>query len=128
MFEAEILVSVGTKFCLARGVTDMRKGTNGISILAQDALEQDPFSGHLFVFRNRIRNRLKVLYWDGDGLAVWYKRLEKGTFQLPTDLLPADSERTNAEIKVSDLSLLLGGIDLSSVRRRPRYERPTKPR
>ena len=108
--------------------TDMRRGFDGLSGMVEHLLKQDPLSGHLFVFRNRIRNRLKVLYWDGDGLAVWYKRLEKGTFQLPTDLAAADSSQASAEIKVRDLSLLLGGIDLSSARRRPRYERPVKPR
>lgn len=69
-----------------------------------------------------------MLYWDGDGLAIWYKRLEKGTFQLPTDLLSTDEKQVSAEITVSDLSLLVNGIDLASVRKRPRYQRPTKPR
>lgn len=108
--------------------TDMRRGFDGLSGMAEHLLQQDPLSGHLFVFRNRVRNRLKILYWDGDGLAVWYKRLEQGTFQLPTDLFPADSKPAGAEITASDLSLLLGGIELKSVKRRPRYERPKKPR
>ena len=107
--------------------TDMRKGFDGLSGLAEHVLRQDPLSGHLFVFRNRARNRLKVLYWDQDGLAIWYKRLERGTFQLPSDLLPADARALGAEISAGELSLLLGGIELASVRRRKRYQRPAKP-
>ena len=108
--------------------TDMRKGFDGLMGLAEHLLRQDPLSGHLFVFRNRARNRLKVLYWDQDGLAIWYKRLERGTFQLPSDLLPAEAQRpVSAEISASELSLLLGGIELASVKRRKRYQRPAKP-
>jgi transposase len=91
-------------------------------------LKHDPLSGHLFVFRNRARDRLKVMYWDGDGLAIWYKRLERGTFQLPTDLQSLQETQVDAEISVSELNLLLGGIDLTSVKRRRRYQRPDKPR
>ncbi len=108
--------------------TDMRKGFDGLCGLAEHVLKQDPLSGHLFVFRNRARDRIKVLYWDNDGLAIWYKRLERGRFQLPTDLQSADESATGVEISASDLSLLLGGIDLSSVKRRLRYQRPHKPR
>ncbi len=108
--------------------TDMRKGFDGLCGLAEHVLEQDPLSGHLFVFRNRARDRLKVLYWDNDGLAIWYKRLERGRFQLPTDLQTADDMPARAEISASELNLLLGGIDLASVKRRKRYQRPTKPR
>ena len=108
--------------------TDMRKGFDGLSGLAEHMLRQDPLSGHLFVFRNRTRDRLKVLYWDHDGLAVWYKRLERGTFQLPTDLAPRDESQVGAEISASELSLLLGGVELASVQRRRRYQRPQQPR
>ena len=107
--------------------TDMRKGFDGLCGLAEHVLQQDPLSGHLFVFRNRARDRLKVLYWDNDGLAIWYKRLERGRFQLPTDLQAADEMPVRAEISASELNLLLGGIDLASVKRRKRYQRPTKP-
>jgi hypothetical protein len=103
--------------------TDMRKSFDGLCGLAEHVLKQDPLSGHLFVFRNRARDRLKLMWWDHDGLAIWYKRLERGTFQLPTDLVPADGSRTSAEITAQELSLLLGGIELASVKRRARYQR-----
>jgi len=95
-------------------------------------MKQNPLSGHLFLFRNRNRDRLKILYWDRDGLAIWYKRLEKGTWQFPTDLREPKADENNeasaAEITSEELSLLLGGIDLRSVYRRKRFTRPTKPR
>lgn len=99
--------------------------------MVQGVVEQDPLSGHLFVFRNRNRDRLKILYWDRDGMAIWCKRLESGTWQFPTDLrrrAEADSVAGGAEISREELSLLLGGIDLRSVERRRRYQRPHKPR
>jgi len=106
------------------GPTDMCKSFTGLCSLAEHVLEQDALSGHLFVFRNR----LKVMYWDGDGLAIWCKRLEKGTVQLPTDLLLPDAQQAGAEITVGELNLLLGGIDLASAKQRRRYKRPNKPR
>lgn len=112
---------------------DMRYSFDGLFGLAQNIMKQDPLRGHLFVFRNRKRDRLKILYWDRDGLAIWYKRLEKGTFQFPMDLKPkATSSReklaTSAEITTDELSLLLGGIDLRTVQRRKRYQPPNQPR
>ena len=107
---------------------DMRRSFDGLSGMAVNIIEQDPLTGHLFVFRNRNRDRLKILYWDRDGLAIWYKRLEKGTFQLPTDLLDKKKRSPRAEISTEQLSLLLGGIDLRSVERRKRYRPPKKPR
>lgn len=103
--------------------TDMRRSFDGLSGMAEHLMQQDPRSGHLFVFRNRARDRIKLLYWDGDGLALWYKRLERGCFEFPTDRSPPAEEQTGAEISASDLALLLGGIDLASVKRRPRYRR-----
>ena len=123
-----ITLSPAVKIHVCIAPTDMRKGFDGLCGLAEHVLEQDPLSGHLFVFRNRTRDRLKVLYWDHDGLAVWYKRLERGTFQLPTDLAPRDESQAGAEISASELSLLLGGVELASVQRRRRYQRPQQPR
>lgn len=118
----------GVKVYLCTTPADMRRGFDGLSGMAQSQMEQDPLSGHLFVFRNRNRDKLKILYWDQDGLAIWYKRLEQGTFQFPTDLKPKDETQVGVEISINDLSLLLGGIDLRSARRRKRFERPKNPK
>jgi transposase len=123
-----ITLPAAVKIHVCVAPTDMRKGFDGLCGLAEHVLKQDPLSGHLFVFRNRARDRLKVLYWDNDGLAIWYKRLERGRFQLPTDLQSADNSQVRAEISANELNLLLGGIDLASVKRRLRYQRPNKPR
>jgi transposase len=86
------------------------------------AFGQDPTSGHLFLFVNRRRDRMKILYWDRDGLAIWYKRLETpGTFQIPATTTQAAS----IEMTPTELSLILSGIDLKSARQRKRFQRPT---
>ena len=112
----------GLKIYLCTQPTDMRRGFDGLSGMVATLLEKDPLSGHLFVFRNRNRDKLKILYWDTDGLAIWYKRLEQGTFQFPTD---GAKEELPGGIAIthSQLSLLLGGIDLASARKRKRYEK-----
>ena len=97
---------------------DMRRGFDGLAALVHDHLGGDPLSGHLFVFRNRRGDRLKLLYWDEDGLAVWAKRLEQGTFQFPA------ATTTGVEIQATELAMILGGVDLNSAKRRPRYRRP----
>jgi transposase len=99
---------------------DMRKSFDGLSELVRTGLGGDPLSGHLFVFRNKRGDRLKLLYWDADGLAVWAKRLERGTFQFPS----VSSSAASVEVTSTELALILGGIDLISARRRPRYRRP----
>ena len=97
--------------------TDMRKGFHGLSGLVAEHFSVDLLSGHLFLFFNRARDRIKVLYWDRDGLAMWYKRLEAGSYQLPQ----SSSTNNTIEIDHTQLSLLLSGIDLASVKRRKRY-------
>jgi transposase len=102
--------------------TDLRKGFDALSGLVTTAFAQDPACGHLFLFVNRRHDRLKILYWDRDGLAIWYKRLETpGTFQLPA--VPHDA--VSLEMSPTQLALILSGIDLSSARQRKRYQRPT---
>lgn len=123
-----------TRVFLATEPTDMRKGFDGLFALVEGVIKEDPFSGHLFVFRNQRRDRLKVLWWDRDGLAIFYKRLEKGGYQFPTDAtvktprgsttLEDRSQAARCEIRADELALLLEGIDLGSVKRRPRYQRP----
>ena len=120
-------VASGLKIFLCTQPADMRRSFDGLSGMVDAIIQQDPLAGHLFVFRNRNRDRLKILYWDGDGLAIWYKRLERGTFQFPTDLIDKDTRPAKAEISSQQLSLLLGGIDLASVKKRRRYQ-PKKPR
>ena len=82
-------------------------------------MQLDAFGGHLFVFSNRRRDRLKILYWDRDGFAVWSKRLEEGTYAIPFD----EDGVTSHEITAHELAALLSGIDLSQAKRRKRYER-----
>jgi transposase len=99
--------------------TDMRKSFDGLLALAQEHLARDVLQGGLFVFLNRRRDRVKILAWEGDGLSIYYKRLEAGTFQMPL----ADARAAGLELDATELSLLLSGIDLTSVKRRPRYRR-----
>ena len=101
--------------------TDMRRSFDGLTGMAQNIMQQRPLSGALFVFRYRNRDRLKRMDWDKDGLAIWYKQLEKGSFQLPTDLLSKNDKPASAEISPDELSRLLGGINLANGRRRKRY-------
>jgi transposase len=97
---------------------DMRKSFDGLSMMAEHIIRCDRFAGHLLVFCNRRTDRLKILYWDRDGWAIWYKRLEAGTFQFPF----ADTGRK--EIAAWELGLLLEGIDLTKGRRRKRCSLP----
>jgi transposase len=104
---------------------DLRKSFDGLAQLVREFLGADPLSGHLFVFRNKRGDRLKLLYWDSDGYAIWYKRLEEGTFALP----PADEARTKigdygVTLRPAELAMLLDGIDLGDIRRHKRYQRP----
>ena len=107
---------------------DMRRSFDGLFGMVENIVQQDPLSGFLFVFRNRNRDRLKILFWDTDGFVIWYKRLEEGTWQLPTDMKTQSDGEVSAEISTEELSLLLGGIDLRSVERRRRYQRSKKTR
>ncbi len=111
-----------TRIFLARSPVDMRKSFHGLTALAESVLAQDPLSGHLFVFVNRRRDRMKVLYWSGTGYCLWYQQLEQGSYQLPNPTT-ADA-KDGLEITPSQLALILEGIDLASIRRRKRYERP----
>jgi transposase len=106
---------------------DMRKSFDGLTGMVREFLSQDPLSGHLFLFLNRRRDRVKILFWERDGLVIWYKRLEAGTFQQLDPASRADHAAGSAglEMTVTDLALLLNGIDLATARRRKRYTRPS---
>ena len=108
------------KVFLAAQPVDMRKSFDSLAALVDETLQLDPLSGHLFVFRSRRGDRLKILYWDEHGFTLFYRRLEEGTFRFPA---PRENE-SSLTISATDLVMLLDGVDLSSVKRRPRYRRP----
>jgi transposase len=110
-----------TRIYLAAGATDMRKGFEGLYGLARERLLCEPLSGHVFVFANAQRNRLKLLFWDGSGLWVCAKRLEKGRFRWPE----AAGGQPKVVLSYEELTLLLGGIDLAGTRRRRWYRTVT---
>jgi transposase len=113
----ELDSGLGVRIYLCTAPTDMRKGFDTLAALVRASLQYDPLSGHLFLFVGRNRDRLKILYWDADGFAVWYKRLEEGTFRLPA----AKNAGASVELKASELAMLLAGIDLTSIKRRRRF-------
>ncbi len=102
--------------------TDMRRSFDGLAMITRENMGQDPLSGHLFVFFNRRGDRVKIMFWDRSGFCIWYKRLEEGVFRLPQSIV----NTSNPEVEVSDLSLILEGIDLSSARRRKRFALETR--
>ncbi|HEX5051114.1 MAG TPA: IS66 family insertion sequence element accessory protein TnpB [Planctomycetota bacterium] len=105
---------------LSRGATDMRKSIDGLAAVTKEVLQHDPLSGHLFVFCNARRDRIKILYWERTGFWLLHKRLERGTFAWP---LPATSDVKQIEMSSSDLAALLGGLDLRDAKRRRWYAR-----
>ncbi len=107
----------GLRFYLYRQPTDMRKNFDGLSALVSSELETNLLSGDVFVFANKRRDRIKLLLWDRDGFWIFYKRLEQGTFQLPL----STSDSPAVELSYDALWLMVAGIDLSSIKRRPRY-------
>ena len=108
------------KVFVALEACDMRKGFNGLHALAAERLGEDPRQGAVFVFSNRRRTRLKLLYWDGTGLWVMTKRLEQGTFSWPRSAQP---QATKLKLTAEALAMLTDGVDLRGARLRPWYER-----
>lgn len=104
---------------LATEATDMRCGFDRLAERVRAVTGQDPLSGHLFVFRSRRGDRLKILLWDRDGFLMWYKRLEAGVFKLPR----VQEGARSLELRASELAMVLDGIDLSKLKRVPRYTR-----
>jgi transposase len=113
-----LTISPAVRIYLATGATDLRRSIDGLSALVRERFTLDPLSGHLFLFRNRRGDRLKILAWDRSGFWVLYKRLERGTFAWPRE--PAAGP---VEMRSGDLLLLLSGIDVAQTRRRRWYER-----
>ncbi len=97
---------------------DGRKGFDGLAAVVTTYLGRDPLGGDLFVFRNRRGDRLKILAWQGDGYALYVRRLERGTFAFPT------GDTADLNITMTELAMILGGVELPGTRRRPRYNRP----
>ena len=112
-------LGAATRIYVAVGSTDMRKGFEGLYGLVRDQLGLDPLSGHLCLFCNKGRNRLKVLYWDGSGLWICAKRLERGRFSWPSE----GEQSARVTLSQEELSLLLGGIDLTRTRRKNWYRK-----
>lgn len=108
-------VPASVRVFVATAPVDLRRGFDGLAALTREVLAQDPLSGHLFAFRNRRGDRLKVLFFASGGYCLFYKRLERGTFHLPR------AEGGRLEIEAGDLGLILEGIDFSQARRRPRW-------
>ena len=102
---------------------DMRRSFDGLHAMVTGAMKLDAFAGHLFCFSNRRRDRVKILYWDRDGFAVWSKRLEEGTYAMPFEEGDGSLQETRREITAQELGALLSGIDLSQAKRRKRYRR-----
>jgi transposase len=109
--------SVRVYLCLSP--CDLRRSFDGLHALVRDHLQLDAFAGHLYLFANKRRDRLKILYWDRDGFAIWAKRLEAGTYAIPF----GEPGSRRLEVSVEELGALLSGIDLGTAMRRKRYRR-----
>jgi transposase len=115
-----ILLPASVRVYLCLSPCDMRKSFDSLHALARDHLELDAYAGHLVVFASRRRDRVKVMYWDRDGFAIWAKRLEKGTYAIP---VAESADERRREITAQELGAILSGIDLQQAVRRKRYQR-----
>ncbi len=115
-----LTIPPGTQVFMAVEPVDLRRGFDGLSAAVQAVFDRNVLDGHLFLFLNRRRDRVKLLWWDRDGLAIFYKRLEAGRYELPQH--PVGSKRL--ELSGTQMMLLLSGIELTSVKQRRRYQRP----
>jgi transposase len=113
-----LTLSPAVRIYVATGATDLRRSVDGLSAVVRERFGLDPLSGHLFLFRNRRGDRLKILVWDRSGFWVLYKRLERGTFAWPAEVSAAP-----VELRASDLLVLLAGVEVSATRRRRWYDR-----
>lgn len=111
-------IGTATRVYLVLGVTDMRKGRNGLHDMVAGYLKEDPLSGHIFAFANRNRDRIKVLYWDGSGFWICSKRLERGRFSWPGKGEAVEGVQSKITLSSAEWSMLVGGIDLKASRRK----------
>ena len=109
------MLSPAVKIFLCAEVTDMRRSFDKLAEMTRAVLAQDPLSGHLFVFFNRPRDRVKILFWDRSGFCLYYKRLEEGCFR------PPEGRPGGQPISAAELTLILEGIELAGAKRQPRY-------
>ena len=116
-------LSVATRIYIALDAVDMRRSFNGLFGLVRDHLGEDPLSGHVFLFSNRARTRVKALVWDGSGLWVCAKRLERGCFHWPAAIEAGTGDGKSVILRPEELSMLLNGLDLKTVRRRRNWYR-----
>ena len=114
-----LTISPNTRISLCTSPIDMRKSFKGLLGIVRNTLEADPLGDHFFVFLNRQHTLMKILYWDSDGFAIWYKRLETGTFRFPA----VTGDTKSIEITRSGLSMILEGIDFSQLPKRTRFSK-----
>lgn len=110
-----LMFSPAVKIFLCAQATDMRRSFDKLAEMTRSVLAQDPLSGHLFVFFNRPRDRVKILFWDRSGFCLYYKRLEEGSFRVPK------LDNSSAQIDAAELALILEGIDLAGATRQKRF-------
>lgn len=117
-----LTLPASVRIYIAAEAVDLRRGFDGLAAATRSLIGESPLSGHVFVFLNRRKNRIKLLVWDRTGFLLLYKRLESGTFELPTQPAPG---RRHIEVDAGELGLMLEGLDLRGARRRTRwYRRP----
>ena len=110
-----LILSSAVRVFVATQPCDMRRAFDSLAAMVRDVLRKNPFDGHLFVFKSRRGDRVKILYWSSGGFCLWYRRLEKGTFRFP------EGDGESVEMEAGELAILLEGIDLRGARRRKRY-------
>jgi transposase len=111
-------LSASCRYYLYNGVTDMRKGIDSLCGIITASMKEDALSGAIFIFFNKKHNQVKLLLWEGDGFAIYYKRLEKGTYEIPT----ASTNSPSVCVTHQQMQWILQGIMLTSIRRRKRYQ------
>lgn len=115
-----LTLPASVRIYIAAEAVDLRRGFDGLAAATRELIRENPLNGHLFVFLNRRRNRIKLLVWDRTGYLLLYKRLERGTFRIPTE--PAAGAR-HVEVDAGELAMMLEGVDLRNATRRERWRR-----